>query len=452
MQTRPDFFLADLPPGTALAPNMITEACLTLRRNRNQYLAGRTTEQMISLLANVAQEWLDEAYPFRQQAIAECEKIGVTKQVLEQGLTAFFSEVTQKNLRALILQDVGHLDRLEKFCSSEIELTNDRASFAKAPELLVQMVLGKFHSEAFLNLTLGLLLRSAQFFVATPGYSTLLRLFAHSIYQIEPKIGACIEIAEWDDQQLDDIIFLNADGLTIAGTERSIADLKRRMPPSLPLATYAAQVSFAYIAREALQGSNPLRLARAAASDISGWNQFGTNSPHIIYVEHGGSIEVSKFAELLSEAMQLREETHPRGNIENPALSAIRARRQFYETRAGSSERTKIWKSPESTAWTVVFEADPLFQQSCLNRFIFVKAVTGITEVIQSAESVRGKIATIALEAGDQRIAELAQHFATWGANRICKLGNMQEPSLLFRRNGRPSLARLVSWVDWEKS
>jgi hypothetical protein len=37
----PNYFLADLPPEATLSAAMITEACQTLKRNREHYLAGR---------------------------------------------------------------------------------------------------------------------------------------------------------------------------------------------------------------------------------------------------------------------------------------------------------------------------------------------------------------------------------------------------------------------------
>ena len=43
----PNYFLADLPPEATLSAPMITEACQTLKRNRDQYLARRTTDSII---------------------------------------------------------------------------------------------------------------------------------------------------------------------------------------------------------------------------------------------------------------------------------------------------------------------------------------------------------------------------------------------------------------------
>ena len=49
----PNYFLADLPPEATLTPSMITEACQTLRRNREAYLATRSTQSLIELLNRI---------------------------------------------------------------------------------------------------------------------------------------------------------------------------------------------------------------------------------------------------------------------------------------------------------------------------------------------------------------------------------------------------------------
>ena len=59
MNELPNYFLADLPPEATLSPALLMEACQTLKRNREQYLASRTTEDIIRLLSRVADNWLD---------------------------------------------------------------------------------------------------------------------------------------------------------------------------------------------------------------------------------------------------------------------------------------------------------------------------------------------------------------------------------------------------------
>ncbi len=91
----------------------------------------------------------------------------------------------------------------------------------------------------------------------------------------------------------------------------------------------------------------------------------------------------NEFAELLADELERREQTEPRGELPAPHAAAIASRRGIYEVRAAHSPETLMWHSQESTAWTVVFEADARFQISCLNRFIYVKPVKDLTELLQ---------------------------------------------------------------------
>jgi Acyl-CoA reductase (LuxC) len=136
-----------------------------------------------------------------------------------------------------------------------------------------------------------------------------------------------------------------------------------------------------------------------------------------------------------------------------PAESAavIASRRAFYEVRAAHSPDTRHWCSENSTAWTVVYEADAKFQLSCLNRFIYVKAVSDLTQALQNADSIRGQVSTVGLAATEDRAPALVTQLSRWGVTRVCPLGKMQEPPLLWRHDGRPALADLVTWTDWEQ-
>ena len=45
----PNYFLADLPQEATLTATMVGEACQTLKRNRERYLAGRSTDENATL-------------------------------------------------------------------------------------------------------------------------------------------------------------------------------------------------------------------------------------------------------------------------------------------------------------------------------------------------------------------------------------------------------------------
>jgi hypothetical protein len=450
----PDYFLGDLPAEAALSPAMITEACQTLKRNRQLYLAHRSTQSMISVLTGVAKDWLDPEFSFRKMALAGGPAAtGFSQPTLAAGLDAFFKELTPDAFEALLEQDFGHKDRLDQFAATPQEHKRNRAVRAIAPELLVHVAAGNLPNPALMSIVLGALTRSAQFVKCASGAAFLPRLFAHSLYHADPKLGACLEVARWlgGNADLERPLFEEANCVTATGTDETLAEIRQRIPTKVRFLGYGSRVSFGYVAHEVLSGLHARRVVERAAKDVVAWNQLGCLSPHVIYVQGGSSISGDKFAEMLAEVLGERELTEPRGDLLVETAALIASRRSIYELRATRSPDTRLWSSKDSTAWTVVYEADPQFQISCLNRFIYVKDVKDLTEALQGADRVSGRVSTVGLAAPEHKIQELATELARWGVTRVCPLGQMQNPPLVWRHDGRPALGDLVTWTDWEQ-
>jgi hypothetical protein len=449
----PNYFLADLPPEATLTPTIITEACQALKHNRRQYLADRSTESVIEALAEVARNWLEPDDPIRRLALGLGPKAtGFPVEVLATGLDTFFSGLTAESLEALVVQDVGDLHRLERMTAEGAVQGADRAALVHGPELLVHITGGLLPNPALSSMIVGLLARSAQLVKCASGTSLIPRLFGHSLHELEPKLGACLEIAEWKGgtQALEAALFAEAECVTATGDNATLAALRQQMPANTRFLGYGHRVSFGYVTGEVLSGFSAQKVAARAARDVASWNQLGCLSPQVIYVETGGRTTPELFAELLANELAFLEQTCPRGPLPPPAAAAIAVRRYFYAVRAANSLDTRLWCSPGSTAWTVVYENEPLFQASCLNRFVYVKAVAGLTHALQGAAVVGGQVSTVGLAAIGNKAQALATQLARWGATRVCPLGQMQNPPLTWRHDGRPSLGELVTWTDWE--
>jgi hypothetical protein len=481
----PNYFLADLPAEATLSPAMITEACHTLKRNREHYLAGRSTENIVQILSNVAEGWLDVENPFRKLAL---EHAGVqasacasdtlkrelqqgapepvfSRATLEKGLDNFFRQLTTENLQALLEQELGDAVGV----AGEAVVTHHalpRRSGAKAgtgitrhfwrgPEFLVHIAAGNVPNPALMSIVLGLLTRSAQFVKCASGAAFLPRLFAHSLYAADPKLGACLEIAEWRGGKVDleTALFAEADCVTATGSDETLAAIRARLPANTRFLGYGHRVSFGFVDGAVLHGSGARQIVSHAADDVVAWNQLGCLSPHVIYVESGGKVLPDQFAEMLADELERREQTEPRGELAAEHAAVIASRRAFYEVRAAARAEgldTLMWHSKNSTAWTVVYESDPRFQLSCLNRFVYVKGVKDLQEMLQNAESVRDRVSTVGIAAPERKARELAEQLARWGVTRVCPLGRMQNPPLTWRHDGRPVLGDLVTWTDFE--
>jgi hypothetical protein len=492
----PNYFLADLPAEATLSAGIITEACRTLKRNREQFLANRSTEGVINALCALGALWLEEDYSFRKMALEQGPgATGFSAEVIASGLDACFKQFAVENFRALIEQDLGHVKRLDEILATEPEQRARRRSIATAPGLQAHIAAGNLPIPAFTSMTLGLLTRSAQFVKCASGASFLPRLFAHSLYELDSKLGSCLEVAEWKRtetqrigaseastpfgvtharfqwlpvpgenrskpngvasgnllaEQLSEALFAEADLVTATGDDQTLAAIRELVPAGVRFIGYGHRLSFAFVSNTAWAGASARLLAEQFSHDITAWDQSGCLSPHLIYIEAGGSVMPLQFAEALAHALARKEKSHPRGQLPASDAAGISSRRSFYEIRAANSDETKLWCSKDSTSWTVVYEADPQFQTSCLNRFVYVKSVPNLTEALHAADQARGKVSTVGVASSAPALNTIAMELARWGATRVCPIGRMQSPPLTWRHDGRPSLGELILWTDIE--
>jgi hypothetical protein len=454
MMDLPDYFIADLPAHAELSPRMITEACQTLRRNREQYLLSRPTQAIVDTVCEVAHNWLQPDDPFREMALAQgVEATGFSRATLERGLDALFKRVNYAEVHALLVQELGQVERLDRFVVTEAELKTGRTAMATGPETLVHFTAGNIPTPPLLSIMLGLLARSAQFVKCSRGHDLLPRLYAHSLYAIEPKLAACLELATWEggNPLLEAALFDQADCVTVQGNNETLADIQSRLPQKVRFLRHGHRVSFGYLTREVLSRFHAKELAAQAASDVAAWDQLGCLSPHVFYVESGGSVTPELFGQLLADQLQKLQATEPRGLLSPETDATVASRQSLYELRAANSPDTCVWRSEHDTTWTVVLEGDPRFQASCLHRFVYVKGVSDLTEALRGAAAVQGAVSTVALAAMGARAQELAVELARWGVTRLCPVGSMQDPPLPWRHDGRPTLGDLVVWTDWEQ-
>ena len=102
-----------------------------------------------------------------------------------------------------------------------------------------------------MSIVLGLLTRSAQFVKCASGAAFLPRLFAHSLYDADPKLGACLEIAEWrgGKADLETALFAEADCVTATGSDETLAAIRARLPVKTRFLGYGHRVSFGFVAQ-----------------------------------------------------------------------------------------------------------------------------------------------------------------------------------------------------------
>jgi hypothetical protein len=190
----------------------------------------------------------------------------------------------------------------------------------------------------------------------------------------------------------------------------------------------------------ALFETAPKEVVAAVAKDVSQFHQKGCLSPHDIYVAG----DARDFAARLAEEMQRYEERDPRGPVTTREVAEIADVRANYRFRAASDPRVAIWESAGSSAWTVIFEDDPWFAASCLNRVVFVKPLPD-----DLPASLGPALTWLAAVGIWPATPEWAERVAELHPSRICPVGRMQAPPLTWHQEGKQTLAPFVRWVDF---
>jgi hypothetical protein len=240
------------------------------------------------------------------------------------------------------------------------------------------------------------------------------------------ELAAALEITS----ELDDAILQRADAVIVFGSDETIAHFRSRVRANQIFQPHGHKFSIGIVFDDPQFAS-----ARHAARDASLFDQQGCLSAQVFYVANNPAA----YAEKLAQEMARFEEMNPRLTLDPSDAAAIRALRESCAFRRAAGEPLQIWTSPSGTAWTVIFDPTPAFTASPLNRVVFVKP-------LPENPAPLAHLSTAGLWPASEENARRALAF---GARRLCRIGEMQNPPWTWHQDGGLTLAPLVEWVDF---
>lgn len=425
-----------------LTPALLARQLVALREARDRSLASRPVAELVQVVDHVAGRFLDPADPLRCLAEAELPKatgfsLPMVRHVLERMATDWRAERIWTLLRAEF-GDPGVLDGFRPRPGAP------GWTRAWGPRCTFQVWSGNVPGVAVTALVRALLVKSSTFGKPAAGEPLLAALFARGIAEADPELGACIAVAHWlgAEDALTRTGLELADAVVVYGSAETVAAVRARTPPHARFLGYGHRLSFGVVGREAADAET----ARRAAEDAALFDQQGCVSPHLFYVEEGGAVTPKVWAGLFAEAMASVEAEIPRGVLAPEEAAAIQQLRGTAEF----SEGVEVYASPGGTAWTVLWDPDPAFAASCLNRTIRVKPVASLDEVPGLVGRVAPLLQSVGVAADPERSLRLAGALGEEGASRVVPIGKMAWPPPEWHHDGRPPLADLVRWCDWE--
>ncbi|MFZ4681577.1 MAG: acyl-CoA reductase [Terrimicrobiaceae bacterium] len=329
-----------------------------------------------------------------------------------------------EDLLELVQLELGHAEILDGFRAYA-----GHFSRAVARDPILHIVSGNTPHAALQNLTRGLLL----------GARNLVKIPSQGLPEVEEFLAllpAELRESATVRRELPPEWLREARAWVVFGSDETIAHFRRQARAETVFEPHAHRVSIGIVFDDPAFFSAPL-----AARDASLFDQKGCLSPHDFYVAG----DAQAYAARLAEEMARYQIGDPRGEVTTAEAAAIHDIRANYRFRAASDPRVHLWESEGSTAWTVIYEDDPWFASSCLNRVVFVKPLP--EDLAAALGPAGGWLGATGIWPASPEYAERA---AALGPSRVCPLGKMQEPPLTWHQEGRQVLAPLVRWVDFE--
>jgi hypothetical protein len=301
------------------------------------------------------------------------------------------------------------------------------------------------------SLIASLLVKSASFGKVASEEPLFATLLAESIAEVDADLAACLAVGYWrgGDAEMESVAFQQAEAVIAYGGERAIEAVRGRVPAGTRCIAYGHKLSFGVIGREALMADRLAETLRRAAYDVVKYDQQGCLSPHVLYVERGGETSPRDLARALAESLGQYAEQVPRGRLtleESTSLLQLRQRYELRQSLDASSE--ELFDAPQAV---VLYDEDPRFEASCLNRAVFVKPVDDVVEdVPRLAAGVRRYLQSCGVAASASRTRELASKLGALGLDRVCPLGRMGDVAATWHHDGRFNLLELLRWTDLE--
>jgi hypothetical protein len=429
-----------------LRPGLLREQVRALGEARARGLERRPVAEIVAVIDRVAARLLDPADELRMTAERALPALtryspAMVRRVLDRMAADWRAEPLNELLRAEF-GDPGVLDGFRADARGRGRVA------AYGPGLAAHVFSGNVPGVAVTSIIRSLLVKAATLGKTAAGEPLLPALFARGIAEEDAELGACLAVAYWpgDDEALTRAALESADAVVVYGGADAVAALRAQAPSSARILAYGPRLSFGIVARERLTADAAVDVARAAALDASTFDQQGCVSPHVFYVEEGGEVSPGAWAGLLAAEMAGVEHDLPRGPLgpeESSAIQQLRARAEF-------SDGAELHASGDGTAWTVVYEPDPAFEASCLNRVVRVKPVRDAAEVPALLAEYAHLLQTVGVAASPERGEEMAAAFGRLGASRVAPLGRMAWPPPWWHHDGHPPLRDLVRWCDLE--
>ncbi len=419
-------------------------------RNRVETLRRVPVADILDLLERLSRRWSDPADRFRRAALeALPAQLGFSRQMVEKDLEGFVMALSRPYGEAKIRAELGGQACLDGWVRRDLP---GQGPFVRAlPRgVVLHVAAGNVGSVGVLSLVEGLLAKNVGVLKAASAAPLFGRLFAESLLETDDEgiVARSLAILSWSGRRArhHKLFQQQADAIVVWGGEDAVKEYRDGLGIQAQLIEWGPKVSCALVAREA----DLAQAARAAAKDVSMWDQAACSSAQVIYVEDPERLE--PFVSALESELTAFAAELPMGDLGLQERAEITKTRELamVDVALGKAElHVPVGETAEAMQqWTVVVESDPGFKLSPLFRTVYVKSVADLADCTVQLAPYAAYLQSVGLAAPPDRLLKLSDALCGAGVLRVTPLGGMSGGHAGEPHDGALALQKLVKWVS----
>jgi hypothetical protein len=417
-------------------------------RSTQQALRAVPVARIIAAIDCVSRRWLDRKFEprcrSREQVVMAT---GFSAEAVERSFDVELRNYQGDFLERTLRRELGTALVLDDFQPDE-DLAGSR--MAIGPRITLGVFTGNVPGLPALSLVRALLVKSAVIAKVASGEPTFAARFVRTLADVEPLLGDAIMVTYWDRDDAASLrgALSQADAVIAYGSDAACAAIRAQVSPQQRYVEHGHKVSVGILARSYLDAVGVEHAARSVATDVSVFNQHACIAPQT-YLVQGDLAAARTMAHGIAAALEQYAHSCPLGTLDASDAATLQLRRTTAAWAAATRPECDLWQAP-GLDWTVVLEPSLDAVSGAGNRVLRVVPVRDMQEALQKLRPIAGHLQNIGLGALGSEFWHTAQELARMGACRISEPGAMAEPSMMWRHDGEPCVARLLRWCDIE--
>ena len=306
------------------------------------------------------------------------------------------------------------------------------------------------------SLVLGFLTKNVNIIKLSSSGSRFMNIFMDALQEADELgvLSRSVAVLCWKggSAELEAAALKNVNAVFVWGGYEAVQAYRRIAPIDVRVEGFGPKTSVGVVFESCVINEGMDEVARRAAQDASLWDQAACSSLHTLYLIAPAKRHQALAASFLKEAKvhfaRFAKEL-PQGRLSPDEQVEITKARQLARVDAALGAGSYESSAPK-TDWTVIYEKDPVYRVSPLNRVLYVKTVESVAQVKDMLMPLRGYIQTVGVGGSIER-KKVLETLAPAGIARVVKLGKMLEEANGSPHDGIFPMMSLVNWLPIEE-